>query len=67
MDSNNIKKGYDKERKRTMMKLYFEKHKNDRQICEICEKEYVTFNRFNHLKSKFHNSVEEILKKKQII
>jgi hypothetical protein len=70
MDSeqvNNVKKGYDKERKRAMMRLYFENHKNDRKICEICDKEYATFNKYNHLKSKFHKSVDLILKKKQLI
>ena len=65
--NDDIKKGYNKERKRAMMRLYFENHKNERQICDICEKEYVVFNRYNHLKSKFHNSVNEILKKKQLI
>jgi Zn ribbon nucleic-acid-binding protein len=67
MDSEFIKKGYNKARKRDMMKLYFENNKDVRIECGDCGKFYSIFNSSHHKNSKYHQNVINFIKKKQLI
>ena len=49
------------------MRIYVEKHKNDKNKCDDCGKFYSIFNKSHHMKSKYHKDTIEMLKNKLVI
>ena len=47
-------------------KLYFERHREDKKTCEICNKGYNKFNFNHHTKTKKHLKNAEFLKLKNL-
>jgi hypothetical protein len=67
-NENNIKPkkvySYDKERKKELMRAYYQNNKDVKITCEGCGKIYSIFNRAHHQTSKYHLNVIEYLKNK---
>lgn len=50
-----------KKTKKESMKSFVEKQRDKKYQCEICKKEYKYFSKSNHLKSKYHLIVDQLL------